>query len=85
MIFVVVLSVPPACRCHANCLIIISDTFITGGGGTGGTLYHVHLLPLFGLYGKYRGLGIFPSIVIDMTETNLVYLSQFLLHDITID
>ena len=23
----------PACRCHANCLIIISDTFITGGRG----------------------------------------------------
>ena len=46
------------------------------------SLHHVHLLPLFGLYGKYRGLGIFPSIVIDMTETNLVYLSQFLLHDV---
>ena len=45
------------------------------------SLHHVHLLPLFGLYGKYRGLGIFPSIVIDMSETNLVYLSQFLLHD----
>ena len=42
------------------------------------TLHHVHLLPLFGLYGKYRGLGIFPSIVIDLTETNLIYLWQFL-------